>query len=47
MIGGIVIGIITLILLFQSLMEPYQQEQCYEKGGLWINGACEMFNEGF
>lgn len=47
MIGGIVIGIIILILLFQSLMEPYQQEQCYEKGGLWINGACEMFNEGF
>ncbi|WP_346670737.1 hypothetical protein [Faecalicoccus acidiformans] len=47
MIAGVIIGIIILVFLVQSLMEPYLQEQCYEKGGLWINGACEMFNEGF
>lgn len=42
---GIVIGVILLLLIFSSSISSYNKQRCYEKGGLWINGGCEMFDD--
>ena len=46
-IAGVALGVIIFFLLLSSLSETNQKERCYDRGGLWINGACEMFDEGF
>ena len=42
---GIAIGAIVLFMILSSSMSSYNKQRCYEKGGLWINGSCEMFND--
>lgn len=42
---GIAVGVIILIMILSSSMTSYNKQKCYESGGLWINGGCEMFND--
>lgn len=42
---AVVVGVVILLLILSSSMSSYNKQRCYEKGGLWINGGCEMFDD--
>lgn len=44
-IVGIAAVLLILFMVINSSMSSYNKQSCYERGGLWINGGCEMFDD--